>query len=1099
MLHSGRGDRAETPRKTDAIFAPTGEYWTIGYAGKNFSLKGSKGLSYIHRLLQHQGEEFHALDLLQGPGGGQVAGSERPREEWSNLSRDAGVGDAGEMLDAQAKQDYRRKLTQLEDALGVANELSNSERAAEIQSEIDFIARELHRAVGMWGRDRRAGSAVERARLNVSRAIKSAIERVSEHHTELGKLLARSIHTGLFCSYVIDSSNPIKWQFSLAVNLPAPSAVDPPIFPRSESAFAQALAGRTTFVGREEESATLEKILQQTRDGRGRVVMISGPAGVGKTRMAAEFCERASRNGVIAFPGGCSDREDPVPFLPFVEILEAALASAADPRVFRAALGDEASELARLMPQLRRIFDDIPPPLEVPPEQSRRLLLGSFSRVIERASVNRPIVLVLEDLQWADEGTLSMLDHLAKAAPKMRLMVIGTFREADWNPVNSLGDTLGGLTRAHVLERIGLRGLSESAVADMLTALSGQQPPPSLVSLIYANTEGNPFFVEELFQHLAERGKLFEPNGSFRETIDLAVIDVPRSVRLVIDRRLARLTDGTRKVLGSAAAIEGAFTFELLQSACGVDADTLLDSMDEAESAGLISSALQYPLARFKFSHELIRRTLLDGYSAARRQRLHLKIAEAIEQLHKNALPDHAEDLAYHLWHAGLAADPQKTIRFLTLAGEQAVHRSAMLQASRHFKSALELIGAIPEGDERVQQELALQTSLGSALLATQGFSSLEVGRAFARARTLSQDMGETPELFRVVWGLWINYASRSEYAAAFEMAEQCLRLAQSSKDTGLLVEAYHALGVTCCIAGEFAKAIEHLEQAISHYDPIKHEHLRFVFGQDPAVACMFHAGWALWFLGYPDKAIKRNDESITLARRLNHPATLATAMAFGALPYQLCRDSRSVEELATEAIAVSTNNDSTYIKGFGLVLGGWARAQRKLTDDGIAKMRLGLDALRAVDAVLMLAYFSSLLAEVYGQIGQASQGLQVLNEIDSSRDRYWVAELDRLRGELTLKQAGSARAREGEATAEECFRRALNTAHEQNAKSLELRAAVSLSRLLAAQGKRAEALTLMSEQYASFGEGFETQDLREARKLIAELEKHETSLRKRR
>jgi predicted ATPase len=221
--------------------------------------------------------------------------------------------------------------------------------------------------------------------------------------------------------------------------------------------------------------------------------------------------------------------------------------------------------------------------------------------------------------------------------------------------------------------------------------------------------------------------------------------------------------------------------------------------------------------------------------------------------------------------------------------------------------------------------------------------------------------------------------------------------------------------------------------------------------------------------------------------------------MAFGALPYQLCRDSRSVEELATEAIAVSTNNDSTYIKGFGLVLGGWARAQRKLTDDGIAKMRLGLDALRAVDAVLMLAYFSSLLAEVYGQIGQASQGLQVLNEIDSSRDRYWVAELDRLRGELTLKQAGSARAREGEATAEECFRRALNTAHEQNAKSLELRAAVSLSRLLAAQGKRAEALTLMSEQYASFGEGFETQDLREARKLIAELEKHETSLRKRR
>jgi len=359
--------------------------------------------------------------------------------------------------------------------------------------------------------------------------------------------------------------------------------------------------------------------------------------------------------------------------------------------------------------------------------------------------------------------------------------------------------------------------------------------------------------------------------------------------------------------------------------------------------------------------------------------------------------------------------------------------------------------------------------------------------------------MGETPELFRVVWGLWINYASRSEYAAAFEMAEQCVRLAQSSKDTGLIVEAHHAMGVTCCIAGEFAKALEHLELAISNYDPVKHEHLRFVFGQDPAVACMFHAGWALWFLGYPDRALKRNAESIALARRLKHPATLATTMAFVALPYQFCRDPASVEELATEAVAVSTNNDSTYIRGFGLVLGGWARAQRKLTDDGIAKMRLGLDALRAVDAVLMLAYFSSLLAEVYGQIGQASQGLQVLSEIDASRDRYWVAELDRLRGELTLKQAGAARTRDSEATAEECFRRALNTAHEQNAKSLELRAAISMSRLLAAQDKSAAALALLTETFALFEEGFETPDLREARRLIAELEKKETSLRKRR
>ena len=815
--------------------------------------------------------------------------------------------------------------------------------------------------------------------------------------------------------------------------------------------------------------------------------MISGPPGVGKTRTAAEFCDRASRNGVIALPGGCTDRDDPAPFLPFVEILEAALASAESPKAFREALGEEACEVARLVPQLRRIFDDIPPALEVPAESSRRLLLTSITKVIERVTATRPMILVVEDLHWADEGTLSLLDHLAKSAPKMRLMVIGTFREGDSSSANSLADTLSGLTRLHVLERLSLRGLSQPAVADLIAALSGRRPPESLVKLIYANTEGNPFFVEELFQHLAERGKLFEANGDFRETIDLAVIDVPRSIRLVIERRLARLTEGTRKALGIASAIEGSFTFELLQAACDLDADTLLDSMDEAESAGLISSALQYPEARFKFSHELIRRTLLDGYFAARRQRLHLKIADAMENLYKNSLPEHAEDLAYHLWYAGGAADPQRSIRFLALAGEQAVHRSAMVQAARHFRTALDLIPILPEGTERINKELSLRINLGSTLVATVGFSSLEVGRIFSRARELSHSVGQSSQLFQILWGQWINYASRSEHQTARKLAEQCLGLAEDAGDPALLIEAHHALGVNWINETDFVKALNHLDQAVALYDPQQHPSNAYTYGQDPAAICHIHAGHALWSLGYADQAVQRVNQGLSIGRRLAHPRNLATIGTFAGLAHQFCRNPKAVAELIKPALTISCEFDFTYTKAMGLLLGGWALAQSGRRDEGIAQMEEGLELFKITDALHITRYFSSLLAEAYGDAGRPEKGLELLAQIDPAHEPFWQAELHRTKGELILKHS-APRITEQADQAEDCFRQALTIARQQKAKIFELRAAMSLSRLWMLQGGFREARDLMRDSFAWFSEGFATPDLLEAKALLEKL-----------
>ena len=542
-------------------------------------------------------------------------------------------------------------------------------------------------------------------------------------------------------------------------------------------------------------------------------------------------------------------------------------------------------------------------------------------------------------------------------------------------------------------------------------------------------------------------------------------------------------------MLDTAAVIGRSFTFELLKAATRGDEDPLLDSMEEAERAGLIASTLRYPEALFKFAHELIRRAVIDGQSAARRQRLHLSVADGIEQLYGYALDDHAEDLAHHLWHAGAAADTSRTIRYLQMAGEKAVQRSANVEAITHFRNALELMGTIPETPERPRQELLLQTRLGTALIATKGFSSHEVERVYGRARELSQRVGEAPQLFSALWGLWINYASRGEYRAGFEMGEQCLRLAQSAGDSGFLVEAHHALGVSCCTAGEFARAREHLEQAIAIYDPVHHHSLKYTHGQDPAVACLIHDGWALWFLGYPDQALKRNLEGLALARTLKHPASLATAAAFGAWPYQFCRDRKAVQELAREAVAVSTEHNSAFNRAIGIVLGGWVLAQQEQREDGIAQMCQGLEAFRAADAVVMLPYFSALLAEVYGEMGQASEGLRVLASVDDSHERYWVAELHRLKGELILKQTdGQALQYSKDADAEECFRQALNIARVQSAKSLELRAAMSMSRLRLRQGERTEARRVLAEIFEWFTEGFNTADLKEAKMLLEAL-----------
>jgi tetratricopeptide (TPR) repeat protein len=695
------------------LFRKEGEYWTVGYDEKSFRLKDTKGLGYIAHLLRHPGVEFHVLDLAGGIAGqrddddSSSSASGLPRGE--DLEK-AGVhigslGDAGEMLDEQAKVAYRRRLSELREELEEAKKAGNVERAEQAEQEIDALIRELSRAVGLGGRDRRAMSASERARQTVSKTIKSVLDRIKQSDAALGEVLARCVKTGNFCSYQPDPDFPIEWEFGATIAeqqvQPTPGAETasgradrspalPPVLETSPFS----LAERTAFVGRESESSSIRAVIDRARAGRGSIVMLFDGPGVGKTRLATEMSEYASGKGFQCSVGHCYEREEPHPYLPFAEIIESNLARAASLDDFRLRMGDSAAELAQIAPSLRRIFPDLPKPLELPAAQQRGYLFQSLSESLRHAARMRPQLYILEDLHWADESTLALLMYLARRIAQLPAVIIGTYRGgySNDNPalVRSLEELIGMGVRP---QKLG--GLSKDAIMHMLESLSQLQPPESLVTLIYEESQGYPFFVEEVYRHLIEERKVFDEAGQFRKDIEIDERDVPENVRLIIGRRLERLDEREMRALVAAAVIGRSFSFQLLSAISQIDIDELFNVIEKAQQMGIIVPSAEGPEMPFTFSHELVRQTLLAGISAPHRQQLHASVAAAIERLYPDAIKERAGEIANHLIKAGSFADEQKLVRNLTIAGNSALDAAAFEEARSAFQTALSHQAAI--------------------------------------------------------------------------------------------------------------------------------------------------------------------------------------------------------------------------------------------------------------------------------------------------------------------------------------------------------------------------------------------------------------------
>ncbi|MGC2305612.1 AAA family ATPase [Candidatus Binatus sp.] len=752
------------------------------------------------------------------------------------------------------------------------------------------------------------------------------------------------------------------------------------------------------MVGRERELASLLSGLDEAASRHGRLFLISGEPGVGKTRMADEVAAAADAKRMAVLVGHCSEHDEAVAYLPFVEILEDFIDHESNPDILRAALGDQARELSRLIPKFRNILPELPPPLDLPPAQARRHLFNCFFDFVARIASERSTLMILEDLHWGDDSTLSLLDHLTQRLSDLPLMVIGTYRDAEVDVTHELAKTLEDLLRGRLATRVRLKGLPRDGVAAMLDSLSGKSAPAVVVGEVFAETEGNPFFVEELFRHLEEEDRLYDSAGQFRSKLQIAELDAPPTVRLVVARRLARLSDLTQKMLATAAVIGRFFSFEILQASCDAAADSVLERVEEAEKAGVIFSVAG-PKVRFEFSHELIRQAVLAGLSAARRQRLHLEVAEAIERTcaagsgstFAGSLDDHITELAHHYAHS---ANTWQAVKYLHLAGERAAACGAMVEAERQYMTALKLLDELPETPERDRRELALQILLGSAAAAVKGIGAPERERSLLRARDLSRRPGEQSHVFPVLWQLFHFHAQRGELQSAREYAEQALAVAESQCDAVMLAGARTALGLCLFYLGDFAACRRQFELALAQDIPLQKRWYLDERGFDTLAGAL--SALAEGILGYPDRCCLGVGEVVKRARTQSSLPDLAFALVACGRGHLLAGSPSSAQSLAEETITLSETYGGVERAALGKCVRGVALTRQNELKEGIACILQGLSDYSATGGRLGQSEFYSALAAAFGKAGRTQEGLEAVDLGLAMGGRWWRESLSR-------------------------------------------------------------------------------------------------------
>jgi class 3 adenylate cyclase/tetratricopeptide (TPR) repeat protein len=858
-----------------------------------------------------------------------------------------------------------------------------------------------------------------------------------------------------------------------------------------------ATVGLTPLVGREEEIGLLLRRWELAKQSNGQVVLLCGEAGIGKSRLVRTLRERIESEPHFRVELRCSPYHQNSALYPVVEHIQRVLQFERDDtpeeKFHKLAVEVGTRRAVPLQPDTIPLFASLlslPLPdrysaLNLTPQRQRQKTLEALLSWLLGEAERKPVVFVVEDLHWIDPSTMELLSLLVEQVPTVKILLVFTFRP-EFSPPWTTPAYLTHLT----LSRFARNDIE--AMVEKVTG--GKELPGEIVQQIIAKTDGVPLFVEELTKTVLES---MESIGSL-ESIGSVI---PTTLQDALMARLDRL--GPAKEIAQFGATLGReFSYEVLQAVSPVDEAALQQGLRQLAEAELLYQRGLPPQSWYIFKHALIQDAAYQSLLRSTRQQYHQQIAVVLEEQFPETKETQPELLAQHYTEAGLF---EQAIPYWQRAGQRAIARSAHMEAIAHLTKGLELLQTLPDTPTRIQQELTLQIALGVPLIIIKGHAAPEVERVYSRAQELCGQAKDSAQLFSVLLGLRRFYGARGEMRTADELGKQILSLAQKIEDTGLISRAHMMLTETAFALGEFTRAQGHAEQGIAFYNRWQHRSQALLYGNDAGVVCLSFAALILWYLGYPDRALKRIYEALTLARDLVHSFSLAGALISAALLHQLRREGQATQELAEAAMTVSTEQEFALYLAWGTSLRGWAITEQGQKKEGIAEMCQGLTTYRSSGGETLQTTFLAPLIGVYGKAGLIQEGwtlvVEALTTVDDSGVRMLEAELYRLKGELTLQRQSKVESQKSkvsstqhrtpstQAEAEACFLKAIEVARSQHAKSLELRAVTSLTCLWQQQGKRAEARQMLAEIYNWFTEGFDTKDLQEAKALLGELQ----------
>jgi class 3 adenylate cyclase/predicted ATPase len=845
--------------------------------------------------------------------------------------------------------------------------------------------------------------------------------------------------------------------------------------------------GLTRFVGRETEIEVLGQTLEQAGAGRGQVVAAVGEAGVGKSRLVYEFVQSHRTRGWRVLESASVSYGKASPYFPVIDLLKryVHVEDGDEPRTIQAKVTGQILTLDETLqdtiPSLLSLLDTLPedsPFRELDPQQRRRQTLDALKKILLRESQVQPLLVVLEDLHWIDAETQALLDDLIESLPTVRLMLLVNYRP-------EYRHSWGSKT---YYSQLRLDPLEPQSANVFLQALLGEDPGlQPLKQLLIERTQGNPLFLEESVRMLVETKVLAGEPGAYAQMQDLPEIDVPATVQTILAARIDRLPAAEKRLLQTAAVIGNEVPLPLLQAISDQPEGELQRGLPQLQAAEFLYETSLFPERIYTFKHALTQNVAYQSLLVSTRIQAHERIARVLEAQFAETVEAQPELVAHHYTEAGC---PKEAAGYWHRAGERASERSAYADAIAYLKKGLELVLLLPEITERAGLELALQFDLAASLIVSKNWTAPEVEQAYVRALELCRQVGETPTLIPVLQGLRRLYAlrgDRGDAQKARELGEQLLSLAQRQDDTAMLQEAHWALGQTLFYLGELNPARTHLEQSSASYTP---QSLSSQISRDAAgtqIACLVHMAWDLWVLGYPDQALETGHEALSLAHELAHPFTLAFVLFGMAQLNQFRREVQATLKQTEATIALSNEQGFPVWVDYVTPVRAWALVMQGHTEEGIAQIRQIMANKPAGITNVGWTISYALLVEAHGAAGQTEEGLDIVAEaltlVEKTGFRFYEAELHRLQGELLLNQAAPDNRQ-----AETCLHRARDLARSQQAKSIELRTAMSLSRLWHQHGKKQEAYRLLKEIYAWFTEGFDTPDLQEAKALLEEL-----------